>query len=1104
MLKTLVHALGLVLLLVPAAMAGEEPIRLRLRLDVGQRYHFALAEDHQVEAGGEAWPSSPSMVEYTLEVIGKSPGGDYDVAMSYRLASDDRMSDRPAPKGPYTLAHHRLEEEGWRMTISDRGLIRELVGPPGMFRDLREKAAGSKRLQAELRHLERGIGDEGLRFMMQDDLALLLPEDEIVPGDGWETRGRLPTARVDELREVARHRFAGVDRSRQRPCARIVSEVDLEVVEAGEEVAEQVLGSRQASAGSTWRPLPSEASMERCVDLETGLPVEAVAPRFFGVEVTSAAATGRLTVRERDHLRAIDAPTGDAWIYWGRKGEIGRMRTDGSSPEILLRGNVYPTGIAVDETAGKVYWTDPGQGAVYRSDLDGSRVEEVFQGRGHPGGLAIAGDGLVWAGGSLRWLEKPTVDRSGPEGGEPRTLVEGGYYTVAGVAVSGDQIYFTTGSSKRVQRIGIDGSGHDDEVLSITDEKAALAVDGERICWLDDEDPAVWCSALDGGERIRVVHQDAEGLTGLTLRDGFLTWVASPTPWQGPSTFRRVSVDGGEVEDLLTTSGPVRGLAVTLESLFWTEDRQLRRYDFAERRLTTLGAAGAVGNVQRLASHDGKLYWLENGPEVGKLCRAGLDGSGVEDLVTGIRGPTGLAVVGSKLVWTEAHNDCVLKRANLDGTGVEEIKNCGRGRPDRLIAARGTLYWADSVLGYITSSKPDSAFQAPAVTLRSRFLELMKKRMSGEVESSAAPETVVVYRGQVYWTDSSNEKIVRADLDGSSREDLITGLEGPVDLVIDSDWIYWTDISPHRIRRARLDGSAVEDVVVVEDGHPKEVAVAGGRLYWTGITSDLEPFISRAGLDGSSPEILLSGDQVSGPGFQLSARRKELIVAFADDLVVAGGKLYWPEHAAERILRADLDGSNVEILVEGIRQSEGLATDDGWLYWTDANRDSVFRARLDGTGAEEIAEIEGSPQSLTVADGRLYWADLKDDRVRSAALDGSDVHDLFAGPSFPPPGYSVDELRPQSVSGLAVLADSIVWTDFTGGTIQRSRIGGSDADEVVSRLVLPRALRVHDADLYWVDGHGIQRARLAAPASPRLLSNRKGVEDLLIVVTPSP
>ena len=70
------------------------------------------------------------------------------------------------------------------------------------------------------------------------------------------------------------------------------------------------------------------------------------------------------------------------------------------------------------------------------------------------------------------------------------------------------------------------------------------------------------------------------------------------------------------------------------------------------------------------------IYWTA--PDAGAIRRARLDGSGVEDVVTGLDRPVGIAFdpQNGKLYWTDSVIDTI-KRANLDGTAVEDVITLG-------------------------------------------------------------------------------------------------------------------------------------------------------------------------------------------------------------------------------------------------------------------------------------------------------------------------------------------------------------------------------------------------------------------------------------------
>ena len=88
---------------------------------------------------------------------------------------------------------------------------------------------------------------------------------------------------------------------------------------------------------------------------------------------------------------------------------------------------------------------------------------------------------------------------------------------------------------------------------------------------------------------------------------------------------------------------------------------------------------------------------------------------------------------------------------------------------------------------------------------------------------------------KIYWTAASQGKIQRANLDGSSVEDLVTGLSTPLDLALDltGGKMYWTDGQQGKIQRASLNGTNVETLVSGLTG-PAGLALdlTGGRMYY--------------------------------------------------------------------------------------------------------------------------------------------------------------------------------------------------------------------------------------------------------------------------------
>ena len=254
----------------------------------------------------------------------------------------------------------------------------------------------------------------------------------------------------------------------------------------------------------------------------------------------------------------------------------------------------------------------------------------------------------------------------------------------------------------------------------------------------------------------------------------------------------------------------------------------------------TLGFGVPSANAQR-------MYWPDAG--TGKIQRANLDGSNVEDVVTGLNAPFGVAldVPGGKIYWPVGTSSGKIQRANLDGSNVEDlVTELGGPFGIALDVAGGRMYWPIAFPGKIQRANLDGSNVEDLVT------------GLGEPYDIALD----VAGGKMYWVDMSAGKIQRADLDGSNVEDLLTGLAVPIGIALDvpGGKMYWT--ATGGIHRANLDGSGVVDDLVGGLFQPMAIALdlGGGKMYWPDNGTDK---IQRADLDGTNVEDLVTG--VAGP-----------------------------------------------------------------------------------------------------------------------------------------------------------------------------------------------------------------------------------------------
>jgi len=330
--------------------------------------------------------------------------------------------------------------------------------------------------------------------------------------------------------------------------------------------------------------------------------------------------------------------------------------------------------------------------------------------------------------------------------------------------------------------------------------------------------------------------------------------------------------------------------------------------------------------------------------------------------------------------------------------------------------------------------------------------------------------------GKIYWTHPESG-IYRSSLDGSNLEPLvIPDLRRPDKIALDIDGgkMYWTERAVEGIHRSDLDGSNLE--TLIEGYGPlgwnwiTDIAldIAGGKMYWTQESSQgdyIEGFVARANLDGSNTEILFwkgAGD-------------------IALDLV--RGKVYWVDGG--RIGRTDLDDPNVEYpedyIVYESASSIVLDADGDKIYWTDTDAGTIHRADLDGQNVEEVLTVsEGYPEGLILLDadrGKIYWTNPGTQTIQRAELDGKNVEHFF----------DLGQLHlTESLAGIALDVDGgkMYWTDAgperwlhcwmcwgSGpGTIQRADWDGQNREVLFDPIVRqPHGIALDRDKMYWTD-----------------------------------
>jgi DNA-binding beta-propeller fold protein YncE len=266
--------------------------------------------------------------------------------------------------------------------------------------------------------------------------------------------------------------------------------------------------------------------------------------------------------------------------------------------------------------------------------------------------------------------------------------------------------------------------------------------------------------------------------------------------------------------------------------------------------------------------------------------------------------------------------------------------------------------------------------------------------------------------------------------------------------------LFVLELSGGRIHSMSPDGS--DGKVIVTDCHLPDgivVDVDAGHIYWTNMGSSPstnDGSIERADLDGKNRRVIVPRGATHTPK-QIHLDKKS-------------GKLYWCDREGMRVMRSNLDGSQIETLVETGRSDADRRDQTRWcvgitidperkqIYWTQKGPDNGEQGRILRAGVEiPKGETAAKRSDVEVFFDRLPEPiDLELDR-KNRVLYWTDRGD-------PPRGNTVNrasiDAKPQApeivlthlMEGIGIALDvpgnRMFVTDFAG-SVYSARLDGS-------------------------------------------------------------
>lgn len=211
------------------------------------------------------------------------------------------------------------------------------------------------------------------------------------------------------------------------------------------------------------------------------------------------------------------------------------------------------------------------------------------------------------------------------------------------------------------------------------------------------------------------------------------------------------------------------------------------------------GISGKAGVGLAYDSVGEKIYFSDFETSNGKIWRMNLDGSDLQEIVSGITDPYSIALNlnAGKIYW--ADDDGNVGRANLDGSNAEkEFIHIPDGMM-RGIAYDGTndvIYFYEVNYENLYAAKSDGTGVAKIIEGAYGYAIFVDEK-----------------NGKLYYEDRNKPAIMQANLDGSGIVKIVdvpsTRVHG---MAVDyhDNKFYWADRDKGVIRRSNLDGSEVE------------------------------------------------------------------------------------------------------------------------------------------------------------------------------------------------------------------------------------------------------------------------------------------------------
>ncbi|XP_014669426.1 PREDICTED: low-density lipoprotein receptor-related protein 2-like isoform X2 [Priapulus caudatus] len=291
-----------------------------------------------------------------------------------------------------------------------------------------------------------------------------------------------------------------------------------------------------------------------------------------------------------------------------------------------------------------------------------------------------------------------------------------------------------------------------------------------------------------------------------------------------------------------------------------------------------------------------------------------------------------------------------------------DVNECHEwGYCDQICTNLDGSYRCSCVDGYLRDKDFCKAFNSSEVKIiYSRRAEIvLMDRNANHIMNIATNHTYAVgvdyhyTMGKIFFSDYDEKKIYSVNIDGTDEKEVISvGLQNPVGLAV--DWVgnnlYYTDRTGKRIEVSDLEGKYRSVLITGLEG-PMDVVVdpSTGYLFFADRGKN-NGSVWRANMDGTDVQLLVGTNIIYASSLTLDYVTK---------------RIFWVDNKIDYMQSCTYSGQNSQVILSGginIPHPFGIATFEDKMYWTDWTRLGVMEVRKFG-GNSTIRGVHLNPTS---------------------------------------------------------------------------------------------------------------------------------------------